>query len=418
MAVLAFLAAAGLRAADGPNKTSQGEQDADWPCWRGPRGDARPTIRGITTDFSKGLEKLWEVKDLCQGENSQSWSAPSIQGERLVVSGRHGDDDVIFCLNADTGKPLWRKSYPAPGKIDRGSGPRATPCIDGDRVYTFGCMGHLACWGLADGKRLWMRQVEEEGGRRPEWGHASSPLIYQDKVIVQGGGTALVAAFEKMTGKLAWKSMTGQAAYAAPVLAAVAGKPQLIVFPAAGPAGLDPRTGRKLWTFPHTTPYDMNCATPILVGETLFIASAVEKNRGGCRLLKLSAAEPEQLWHSQKLGDYHSDPVILDGYIYCFSGWPQGNSGALKCLRLADGEVMWSVRGMGCGSLLYVDGRLMMMNNRGRLALLRPNPKGLEKLTEFQAIAGHPVWTTPVIARGKLYVRFTNHLICYRLKDR
>lgn len=415
-ALALVLITAALSAAGPAEKGGQASQ-LDWPCWRGRRGDARPTIKGIRKDFSKGLEKLWEVKDLCRGGNTQTWSAPSIKGDRLVVPGRHGQEDVIFCLNADTGKPIWRKSYAAPGKVDRGSGPRATPYIEGDRVYTFGCMGHLACWGLVDGKQLWMRKVEDEGGRRPEWGHASSPLIYKDKVIVQGGGKALVVAFDKMTGKLAWKSMTGKAAYAAPIIVAVGGKPQLIVFLAAGPAGLDPQTGRKLWTFPHTTPYDMNCATPILVGDTLFIASAVQKARGGCRLLKLTASRPQQLWHSRKLGNYHSDPVILDGYIYSFSGWPEGNRGALKCLRLADGEVMWSVSRLGCGSLLYVDGVLMVMDNRGRLALVKPNPKGLEKITEFQAITGHPVWTTPVIARDKLYVRFTHHLICYRLRQ-
>lgn len=409
--------AAGLRGAETQRARADDAAGEDWPRWRGPRGDARPQIKGIRKDFSKGLEKLWEVTDLCRGKNSQSWSAPSIAGERLVVPGRHDNDDVVFCLNADTGKLIWKQSYSAPGQIQYGSGPRATPCIDGDRVYTFGALGHLACWKLADGQRLWMRRVEDEGGHRSEWGHASSPLVHGDKVIVQGGGQALVVAFDKATGKVAWKSMTGKAGYAAPIIAAVDGKPQLIVFAAAGPAGLDPDTGRKLWTFPHTTPYDMNCATPIVTGDRLFIATAVEKDRGGCRLLKLTASGPKQVWFSRALGNYHSDPVILDGHIYCFSGWPLGNRGSLSCLRLSDGKPTWTVPRIGCGSLLYVDGHLMVMNNRGRLALVKPNPRGLEKVTEFQAIEGHPVWTTPVVARRRLYVRFTNHLICYRLKE-
>jgi outer membrane protein assembly factor BamB len=362
------------------------------------------------------LRKVWSVDGLCTGKNTSSWSAPAVAGGRLVVPGRQGDKDVVFCLDAATGRELWKKEYAAPGELQYGSGARATPCIDGGRVYTFGAMGHLACWKLADGEKVWLLDVRSIGGKQPKWGFASSPLLAKGRIIVQAGGTAGAVAVDKATGEVAWKSPTGKAGYAAPILAEVGGKEQLIVFPASGLVGLDPDSGRRLWDWPHITPYDMNCATPIVAGkDRLLIASAARGAKGGCVLLKLTEKAAKLLWRSRAIANYHADPVVVGDSVYLFSGWPLGDKGQLVCASLSDGTIQWT-EPMGCGSVLFVDGLLMCMSNRGRLSLVKPDPKRMSKLTEFQAIGGHPVWTVPVIARGRLYVRSSDKLICYSLK--
>ncbi len=190
----------------------------DWPCWRGPQGDGQSLVTGIKMDWSQGLERLWQVDFLCQGSDAVTWSAPVVQGNRLVVPGRGQGVDLAFCLDPATGALIWVGTYEARARSGHGPGPRATPCIDEDRVYTFGRSGDLVCWSLQDGRLLWRHNVREVGGQEPLWGHACSPLIYRDRVIVQGGGSALVVAYDKMTGALVWKSLEGQAGYASCVL--------------------------------------------------------------------------------------------------------------------------------------------------------------------------------------------------------
>jgi len=393
------------------------EVSEDWPQWRGPKADGRPTVTGIKRDWSGGLTKLWAVTDICKGKNSAAWSAPSLKGDRLVITGRYSDKDVVFCLNPDTGALVWKKAYAAPGKCQYGTGPRATPTIDGDRVYTFGCMGHLACWRLADGAQVWMKKVEALGGKRPYWGHSSSPLIWKKTVIVQAGGKALVLALDKMTGKPVWKSMTGKAGYAAPVIATVAGKPQLIVFTDSLLVGLDPDDGRRLWSHVHKTAFGMNCTTPIVLGERLLVSSSEYGKQGGTALLKLRPNGVTPVWRTQALGAAHNDPVVVDGHIYAYTGW-SFNPKELKCLDLATGAVRWATAAAGGpGNVVLVDGLLLCLDNRGRLSLAKPSPKAFTRITQFQAITGHPVWTGPVIVRDRIYVRFANTLICYRLKD-
>jgi outer membrane protein assembly factor BamB len=390
----------------------------DWPCWRGPKGDGLTDVTGIRKDWAQGLKKVWEVKDLCSGKNAASWSAPAIVGDRLVVPGRVGTKDTVVCLNANTGAAVWKKEYDAPGKVQYGNGSRATPAIDGGMVYTFGCMGHIACWKLADGEKVWMKNVKALGGQKPYWGHSSSPLVYKDKVIVQGGGKVLVVAFDKATGKVAWKSMTGKAAYAAPTLVTIDETPMLLVFTAAGLAALNPDDGKKLWTHTFRTAVDMNCSTPVRVGKDglLLSSSNYGKKGGGTALLKLSATGAKQIWRQRVTAAAHNDPVVADGHIYAYSGYSM-NPRELHCVELATGKVKWrTAKAGGPGNVALVDGLLMCLGNRGKLSLVRPNAGKFDLVTSFQAISGRPVWTVPVMVRGKLYVRFANHLICYQLK--
>ena len=151
---------------------------------------------------------------LCQGRESAAWSAPVIKGNRLVICGRDSTDDLVFCLDPADGSLLWKNSYTAKARTNHGTGPRATPFIDGDHIYTFGRNGDLVCWQLYDGEKVWHKNVKDEGGEEPTWGHSSSPLVLGDLVIVQGGGNCRTIAFDKNNGEVVWKSGKGPAGYA------------------------------------------------------------------------------------------------------------------------------------------------------------------------------------------------------------
>ena len=403
-------------AADGAATTTAPAPSRDWPRWRGPRGDNAPVADGFPRDVSKGLTKLWATTQLCEGKNSAAWSCPAIAGEKLVVTGRSEAKDAVWCLDAGTGKEIWKKQYAAPAgqDVQYGNGPRGTPAIEGDFVYTFGCMGHLACWSMADGKQAWIKNVEDLGGKRPLWGYASSPLIMADKVIVQGGGKALVVALDKKTGEKAWTTLEGTAGYAAATTATIGGKEQLIVFAGDSVLGLDPRDGSKLWRWAWPTAFGMNCTTPVQVGDKLLICSSEKDGKGGMVLLEFGSGEPKAVWTNHEVGPAHNDPVIVDGYAYAFSGFSIDKKVAMVCVNLATGKQKWSSEELGgSGTVVKVGDQLLCLGNGGKLALVKPSPEAFDMVSQFDAIKGFPVWTQPVIANGRLYLRFCNELICY-----
>jgi len=389
---------------------------ADWPCWRGPHSDGISPVTGIRTDWSGGLKKLWEVNFLCQGSRTPTWSEPVVQGNRLVVPGRDETNDLLFCLDPETGAVIWTQSYYAMTlRASHGPGPRATPYIDDDRVYTFGRHGHLACWQLADGKPIWRCNVEDVGGAAPRWGHASSPLVYEDKVFVQGGGQALVVAYDKMTGKLAWKALEGKAGYAAITPLRVGETTMLLVFHGTGLVCLDPASGKVLWDVPWETSYDVNATTPVVAGQTIFITSGY--GTGG-QALRIENGKPEILWRSRAIAAHHSDPAIIDGFLYGYSGQSNQNSGRFKCLELDSGAEKWTTNEIGWGTFVQVDGHLLCQDIKGNLFLIKPDPNAFTKVTEMKAALGEatsPAWTVPTVANGKLYLRYMQRLICYDL---
>lgn len=392
--------------------------DADWVSWQGAKGDRRSGVTGIIKDWSGGLEKLWEVDYLCQGDSSATWSAPVIQGNRLVIFGRSTEDDLIFALNPADGNLLWQASYSAKAAATHGAGPRATPAIDEDRVYTFGRSGDLVSWALFDGKELWRANVADEGGKEPTWGYASSPLILGTRIIVQGGGTARTIAYDKITGKVAWKSGRGPAGYAAVTRMDVAGKPMVLAFHGKGLAALEADNGDELWSVAWETPYDVNASTPIAIGDSVFITSGYGT---GSMLLKAGSTGAEIVWRSKVIASQHSDPYVIDGFLYGYSGDSFQNRGAFKCVSLEDGAEKWATDEMGWGTCVFVDGHLLCCDIKGNVFLMRPDPDRFVKVTEMRNALGDisgPVWTRPVVANGLLYLRFKQRLVCYNLVGR
>lgn len=388
---------------------------ADWPTWLGASGDSRSEVREIKTDWVNGLEKLWEIDYLCQGSAAASWAAPVVQGNRLVVTGRNADADLVFCLNAMDGSLLWQQSYPADAGASHGAGPRATPAIDGEKVYTFGRNGDLKCWRLFDGAEIWSVNVNDLGGAVPRWGHSSSPLIYGDLVIVQGGGAARTIAFDKNNGSVVWKSGHGIAGYAALQIANLENAAAILAFHGKGLAALDAESGAELWNFDWQTPYDVNATTPIVEGNRIFITSGYKT--GGV-LLEASRSGVKKLWQNTAISAQHSDPFIIGGDLYGYSGDSSQNRGDFVCVDLATGVEKWRTDAIGWGTCILAAGKLVCQDIRGNLYLVQPNPERFDKIGEFPRALGKvrgPVWTRPVIANGRIYLRFKQKLVCYDL---
>jgi len=397
-------------------QTLRNRGEADWPCWRGINGDAKSPVTGIIKDWSKGLQQIWEVNYLCQGQGSATWSAPVIQGERLVVCGRDEGHDLIFCLNAMDGALLWQNKYAATAGSEHGAGMRATPCIDEDRVYTFGRSGDLVCWNLNDGTVAGHNNVQDEGGKAPTWGHSSSPVVSGEVVLLQGGGTARAMAYNKQSGEVIWKSGQGDAGYAPLVAITLGDTPAYLVFHGKGLCAVAADTGAALWDTPWETRYGVNATTPLIKGDQALITSGYGT---GIQLLQVSDTEAKTLWTTKAISAHHTDGYILDGSVYGYSGLSMQNRGAFKCLDLANGTEKWSTNAMGWGTCTHVDGHLLCLDLKGNLFLMKPDPERFIKVTELPQALGDikgPAWTVPIIANDRLYLRFKQRLRCYALK--
>lgn len=388
---------------------------ADWPNWRGANFEGKSATTGIKTDWSKGLEKLWQVNYLCQDNSTASWSTPVVQGNRLIVPGRDKTNDLIFCLNADNGELIWQGSYEAKAETSHGPGPRATPFINDDRVYTFGRSGDLVCWQLEDGKLLWRKNVKDEGGAEPSWGYSTTPLVFENRVIVQGGGKALVIAYDKVTGDVLWRSMEGEAGYAAAITMNIENETMLLIYQGIGLSCLNPSDGKMLWTVPWPTEYKVNATTPIVFNDIVFHTSGYKM---GCQAIKVTKIGYTVLWKNNAIEAQHSDAILIDGYIYGYSGESGRNVGKFKCLELSTGKEMWSTDQIGQGTTTFVDGHLICQDIKGNLFLVKPDPSGFKKVGEIKSALAdvkNPAWTVPIVANGKLYLRYMQQLVCYKL---
>jgi len=389
---------------------------SDWSSWQGANFDKKSAFTGIVKDWSKGLKKEWEVSFLCQGDQSASWSAPVVRGDVLIVPGRDDNNDLIFCLNSQTGELFWKGSYEAKANTNHGPGARATPFIDGERVYSYGRSGDLVCWNMQDGKILWHKKAGDNGGIEPDWGYSSSPLVFGNKVIIQTGGKTLSAAYDKFTGELLWKSGNGPGGYA-PVNVFVEDS-TLLLFSGEALSDLNRETGAVNWTLPWKVDYNVNAAVPLSDGNIIFITSGYGK---GSMAVKVENNKPEILWQSKDLEGQHTDPVIVKGYVYGYSGNSSGNRGDLVCLRLSDGQLMWKSTEAGIGTIAYADGYLVCLDIKGNLYLVEATPGKFVKAGEIKkAIPNvkNAAWTSPVIANGKLYLRYLQSIACYDIDSK
>lgn len=387
--------------------------EADWTCWLGNNGDGSAVSNAIPKDLVKGLRKRWMVDYLCLGKGTAVWSAPVVKGNRVVVCGRNESDDLVFCLDPDSGELMWKSSYPAKAQKSYGSGTRATLWIDGDRVYTFGRGGDLACWSLFDGAERWRVNVNDVGGEEPTWGFSSSPMVFEELVAVNAGGSARTVAFDKMTGELRWKAGEGKAGYAALQAISIEGKPAILSFHGDGLSAIDPASGAILWDVPWKTAHDVNATTPVVDGDSVFISSGYGT---GCELLEISRNQAKVLWKNKVIASHHSDPFVIDGFVYGYSGQSFQNKGVFKCVELENGSERWSTGEMGWGTAIRIGDHLLCLDIKGNLFLMKLNSDKFVKVAEMPRALGDvngAVWTRPVVANGKLYLRFMQNLICY-----
>src|SRR5437588_2114457 len=367
----------------------------DWPCWRGPNHDGISDEKGWSTSWpSDGPRRLWKASV------GTGFSCVSVANGRLFTLGNKDETDTVYCFDAQSGKELWKYSYPcALDPIYYEGGPGSTPTVDGRKVYTFSKRGHLFCFNAADGKVLWRHNLMEElPAAKPRWGFAGSALIDGSLLLLNVGGAG--AGFDKSTGKVAWKSDTNVAGYATPVPFTANGERCAALFSGKALAGVRARDGKELWQYPWVERWNLNAADPLLIGNNFFISSFGQ----GCALLKLNPEGPKPAWENKVMSHHFNCGVHLGGFIYGVNGNTDQPEKDLRCIEVATGEVKWKQSGIGLGSLMAADGKLIVLTDRGELLVAPATPDGFKPIARAQVLGGK-CWTTPVLANGRIYCR-------------
>ncbi len=375
---------------------TQPRSEAYWPHWRGPQGDGISRERGWSTNWpQEGLQKIWETKV------GTGFSAVSIANGRLFTMGHRDGRDTVYCLNADTGEPLWQYSYDCE-LVDNlhDGGPGATPTVDGDRVYTLSREGHLFCFDAADGAIRWSKELQYElGVKMPQWGFTCSPLVLKEMLIVDAGRTV---AFDKTSGERLWQTAKYRPGYGTPTAFEHSGEPLIAVLNNDDLLVVRAGDGSEVDRYAWETSFATNSTTPIVSGDTIFVSTGYNR---GCSLVRLAGGKLSAVYENGDMSNHFNNSVLWQGHLYGMDGNSHSSRNVkLVCMNFQTGAVAWSQRGFGCGSLLVADGKLLIFSDDGQLILAEATPEAYREIARAQVLDGL-CWTVPVLTANRVYCR-------------
>jgi outer membrane protein assembly factor BamB len=374
----------------------------DWPNWRGPTHNGISTEAGWNAEWpGEGPKKLWRVSV------GLGFSSIAVSQGQVFTMGNKTNSDLVFCLDADTGKLLWRHSYPCPIAAHYyEGGPSATPTVNGGRVYTVSKSGDLYCFAAAEGNVLWSKNLAREiGAPAPTWGFASSPLVAGDILVLNMGAAGV--AVDKNSGNVVWKSAPTVGGYSTPVPALFDRQASVVLMLKDAAACLNAGDGTELWRFPWKVSYDVNAADPIVVGQRVFVTSTY---KSGSTLVQIKGGVPSVLWETEEFANHINSSVLVDGFLYGVSG-PTSDA-TLKCVDFKTGAVKWTYGELGGGSFMVADGKFIALSDKGELMIAPVSPDGFQPISRAQVLGGK-CWTVPVLANGRIYCRnAAGDLVC------
>jgi outer membrane protein assembly factor BamB len=398
---------------------------ADWPQWQGSDRTNVSTETGLLKEWpSEGPKLLWTISDA-----GTAYSGPAIVGDRLYTMGADETNEYLFAIDLQTQKKLWNTAIGPRLEQDRGDGPRGTPTVEGELIFVLGGQGNLVCVKASNGEKLWTKSMQRDlGGKMMSgWGYSESSLVDGELVVcTPGGKQGTVAALDKKTGDVRWRSkeFTDDAGYSSLVISEEGGIRQYVQRTGKSVAGVAAKDGSLLWRFPHTA----NVAaipTPVVSGNYVFSTSGYGS---GCVLIQLTPngqkIKAEQVYANKDMTNHHGGVVKVGDYIYGHSdrsGW--------TCLEFKTGKVRWKDdRKLGKGSITYADGHLYCYSEHdGTVVLIDASPEGWKEKGRF-TIPQHSklprpsrqprdnIWTHPVVANGRLYLRDQEMIFCYQVK--
>lgn len=390
-------------------------QTAGWPQWGGPQ-------RNFTVDV-KGLAETWPAtgpKRLWSRELGEGHSAITVDGGRLYTMYGKGEQEFVAALDAATGKTIWEKANAASSSglnLEFGKGPHATPLLVGNMLFTAGVRSKLQAFEKESGKLVWSHDLwEEYKGELQDRGYSCSPLAYKNTVIVTVGGTGQsLMAFDQKTGAVVWKKHNFELSPSSATLINVNGQEQLLIILGANVVGLNPDNGELLWQHPHKCDWGLNITVPLWGPDNiLFISSAYS---GGSRALQLQQTggktTVKELWANRRMRIHHSTMIRIGDVVYGSSG--DFGPAPMTAVEVKTGNVLWQDRTFPKTNFVYADGKLVLLDEDGQLALVQVSPQGMKVLTK-SSVLNHLAWTPPTLVGTTLYLRDRKTITALELK--
>ena len=380
----------------------------DWAQWGGPNRNFKSASKGLASSWTgKGPRELWS-RELGEGHSSIL-----VDGSRLYTMYSKGERESVIALEAATGKTVWEYSYDAPNVVmgkaldyEFGKGPHATPLIVGDMIFAVGSTAKLHCLNKETGKVVWSHDFYKEyNGTFEDRGYACSPLAYKNTIILDVGGPGqAIVAFNQKDGSIVWKKHDFMTSPASHVIINVDGQEQLVAFLGKEIVGLDPNNGDLLWTHPHITEWGLNISTPVWGEDNLLFCSSAYN--GGSRVLRLAQKGGKttvtELWFHRRLRVHHGNAIRIGDYIYGSSG--DFGPAFLMAVNVKTGNIGFQDRSFPKSTFLLADGKLIILDEDGNLALATPAPDGIKVISKAQVLQ-HTAWTVPTLVGTKLYLR-------------
>jgi outer membrane protein assembly factor BamB len=389
--------------------TSRGE---DWPQWGGPARDHASKEKGLLQKWpGDGPKRLWVSE-----QGGLGYAGLAVVGERIYTMGARNDMETLIALDVKDGKEVWAAEIGPILKNRWGDGPRGTPTVVQDRVYALGGQGTLIAADLKTGKVLWNTTMRSLGGKTPGWGYTESVLVENGLVYcTPGGSQGALAALDAATGKVKWQSkdFTAEAHYSSITPADLNGVRQLVQRTEKKVVGIDAKTGALLWEadFPGRTAV---IPSPVVKGNNVYVTAGYQS---GCKLFKIGAGNKvEEVYKNNVMENHHGGVVLVGDHIYGFS-----DKGGWTCQELASGKAVWADKSLGKGAVTFADGRLYCLEEgKGTAVLAEATPEGWKEHGRFvlqaksaQRSPQGRIWTHPVIANSKLYLRDQEFISCY-----
>ena len=399
----------------------------NWPQFFGPdRNGISEETEWVSEFPSGGPEILWKKKKIGTG-----FSSFAVDGDDLYTMGSNGQNDILYCLSRTTGKEKWRCEYPCNlFASQHEGGPASTPAVDEEGVYTLSREGLFQKISRKGGKPIWSLPVPTTmGSTPPHFGFTCSPLLEEDRIYLDVGA---LLAFDKMTGELLWLSTGFWPSHSSPIAFECFGVPLIAGFNGYGLTVANKDNGREVYRFRWKTFTDINAAIPIVNDDRIFVSSgyrtggavvqlasgtvlASVENIGGATVHLSTVTEeaahfPETIWQNKEMSNHYSTSILYEDHLYGF------DEGTVKCVEFETGNPRWGQDGFGKGSLFIAGDKLIILSEKGELAIAQASPDAYTEISRAHILGGK-CWTVPVLCNGLLYARNARgDLVCLDLR--
>ena len=387
---------------------------SDWPQWRGPDRNGISRETGILKQWSDGGPRvLWRVP------LGEGFSGISVAQGRVYTMFSEEDDEFVICLDASNGEEIWRfRSDSTYYESEGGNGPRATPTVDREFLFTVSAQGKFYALNSMNGEQIWSYDlIRDFNSYMPRWGFSSSSLVEGNMLLVEVGGNngKFIVAFDKTNGEVLWSSHTDKLGYASPIAVTIDGVRQLIVFAGLRLLAVSTDSGELLWSYPwRTGRFDVHTATPIFIPpDKIFISSAYGKGAAVIQVKVMDSPESDdrikmevkEVWMHERMQNRLATSILHGNHLYGF------HKTILKCIDANTGAEKWKARGFGEGTLMFADGHLIILGDRGKLGLVEATPAAFNEVASAEVLSGL-CWTVPTLANGRLYARNEKEMVC------